>query len=274
MRTKPWPLLLLAVLQILTPVGTILMNAWGLGVKPLYILQWILERPAIDIFETLFLMPIAGIALYQMKAWSYAVFLAALGWGLVANMRHWNYAAQAFPIWKMLIVYGFQFLLVIYFMIPSVRKIYLDRSVRWWEAKRRFSLKLPVRLMFGAGEFQGTMQNISEGGMLMQSDSELETGKVVTLFFHILDRQFEVPGQVRYVMAQSQGGRVYGIQFQHSHETLARFKKLVRGLELMGIEDRDQAFKKPWYQGMREWVVTFLKTGKGLVPEIKSTRKS
>jgi Tfp pilus assembly protein PilZ len=274
MRTKPWPLILLAILQILSPAGTILFNAWALDVKPIYVLRWLLEKPALQIFESLFLMPIAGVAIYQMKAWSYAIFLAAMSWSFAANFRNWHYAVQSFPMWKGLLVYTFQILLAFYFMIPSVRKTYLDRSVRWWEAQKRFSLRLPVLLSFGKESASGVMKNISEGGILLQTEHPFESGQEVQIRFDVLEVRYEVPGQIRYALSLPQGERGYGVQFRHTAESYARFHQLIRGLSLIGIIDRDQAFKKPWYQGMRDWFVTLLKTGKGLTPEVKASRRN
>lgn len=274
MKTRPWPLVLLAIFQILSPLGTILFNSWALGVKPTYVLQWVMHRTPLEIFESMFLMPIAGIAIYQMKNWSYLLFLGTLSWSLFANLRNWTYAESSLPRGMTLLVYVLQFGLAFYFMIPAVRRTYLDPRVRWWEAKRRFLLQVPVSLEIAGNPIEGVMQNISEGGIFLSCAHRLEPKQEGKLRFNVLNLDFEVQGQVVYVLEGADGKPSYGVRFLHTPESLKRFRGLARGLELIGLRDRDQEIRKPWYQSVMEWALEVLRTGKGLVPEIKSSRKS
>lgn len=274
MRTRPWPLILLAIFQILSPLGTILFNSWALGVKPIYVLSWILERPPLKIFESLLLMPIAGVAIYQMKAWSYAVFFIAMIWSMGSNLANLDYATKTFSVGMIILIYAFQVGLAIYFMIPAVRKTYLDARVRWWEAKRRYNLRVPVSLEFGGEKDSAQIENISEGGVLIQSKSALDAAKPYRLRFDVLGVQYEISSQLVYAGPVSGGLHSYGFRFLHTAETIRVFKRLMSGLELVGVSFRDQNLKQPWYLSVWDWAAGVFKTGKGLVPDVKSSRKA
>jgi hypothetical protein len=281
MRNRPWPLILLALFQILSPFGTVLFNAWALGVKPAYVLGWIFEKPFLKIFESLALMPIAGIAIYQMKAWSYAVFLVAMVWSLGSNLSNWSYVSKNYSLGMMILVYAFQIGLALYFMLPSVRRTYLDSRVRWWEAKRRFLLAGPITVdspeLQGEGQSGGqttaTIQNISEGGVLLSIQRALDPSRRYRLQFTVLGVPYEAQGQMVYEAPRSGESRTYGVQFVHTPTSKKAFKRLMKGLQLVGLDHRDRRQQKHWLIEIRDWATGVFKTGKGLVPEVKPDRK-
>lgn len=273
MRTRPWPLVLLAMLQVLSPIGTVLFNSWALGVKPIYVISWIFQSPFLKIFETVALMPIAGIAIYQMKSWSYVLFFLSMAWSLASNLRNWNYASQNYSLWMMLLVYIFQIGLAIYFMIPSVRKTFLDSRVRWWEAKRRYLLEIPVALNLAGTKERGRMINLAEGGMLAEFQLALKEHSQIQLSFNVFSAVFSTPGEVVYTMDRGGGKKAYGIRFLHTPETHRKFRNLAHALELIGIRDRDQNLRQPWYLELWDWAITLVRSGRGWIPDFKSPRK-
>ncbi len=279
MKTRPWPLVILAILQFLSPVATILFNAYVLDVKASYVVKWMLEKPPIQIFETLLLMPIAGIAIYQMKRWGYFVFFAAMIWGLGSNLMAIRQSPDGAAPGVMALLFAAPMALALYFLLPSVRRTYMDPTVRWWEAKRRFLLDVPLDIQAAGPALTCKAQNISEGGVaFLISDAEaqkigLKNEQEIRIRFSVANVEFSVPGMVMYSMQQP-GGRFYGVRFLHTSETRKRFVDLMKGLELIGVAHRDQDVIKPWYINMRDWAFTLAKTGKGLVPEVKSTRKT
>jgi hypothetical protein len=276
MKTRPWPLVILAVLQFFAPLATILFNSAMLGVKPTYVLGWILEKSWFQIFETLLLMPIAGIAIYQMKRWGYFVFFACMGWGLGSNIQALSNSPGSNAIWFLLVVFALPVVLALYFLLPSVRRTYFDPSVRWWEAKRRYLLEIPILVEIDGKELNGKLQNISEGGVaLTLEESQLRDAQQIPLRFNVAGVDFKIHGMVMYSMQPASGPRAYGVRFLHTRETAHRYAELMRGLELIGVVHRDQDAIQPWYLGVRDWLVTLLTTGKGLVPDVnRSARKN
>jgi hypothetical protein len=274
MKSRPWPLVILAVLQLFSPIATVFFNAFAFGVKPTYVIQWILEKPPLQVFEALFLMPIAGIAIYQMKRWGYFVFFTAMVWGLVSNLRAIGNAQGAFSPGIVIVLFALPMCLALYFLLPSVRRTYFDPSVRWWEAARRFLLEVPLVAKTANGALQAKIQNISEGGVAFVAEDSKIDGLELDLSFQVSGVSFAVRGQVMYSIAQAGGTRAYGVRFLHTPETKKQFSRLMKGLELIGVVHRDQEGSMPWYLAVMEWAATLVTTGKGLVPEVKSSRKS
>ncbi|MCM2277330.1 MAG: PilZ domain-containing protein [Oligoflexia bacterium] len=274
MKTRPWPLVLLALFQVLSPLGTLLFNSWALGVKPAYLWTWLLQRPGLEVFETLALMPLAGLALYQMKSWGYAFFLAALSWGFFRNLSRWDYASQYFSLGLATALYAVQAALALYFLIPSVRKVYLNPRLRWWEAKRRFVFEHPLEIRHENQPLTGRSENISEGGIFATLPARLEKGTRVSVRFSLLGVAFEREAKVVYSVGREGGNFAHGLRFENGPGTARRFRRFIRGLELIGVPCRDQAERLPWHVSIGRWALGVARTGKGLVPETPSSRKS
>ncbi|OFZ81500.1 MAG: hypothetical protein A2603_04655 [Bdellovibrionales bacterium RIFOXYD1_FULL_55_31] len=272
MKTRPWPLVVLAIIQVLTPIFNVLFNAWVLGVSPSVVLTWMFQRPWLEIFQTLALMPIAGYAVFRMKKWSYPVFFGAIFWSMLANLQHWQYVTSQMPSWAFLFVYGCDILLVSYFLLPAVRATYFDPRVRWWESKPRYELKLEVRAELSQNEvLEGLILNVSEGGAFVHFDRKLAVGDIVNLRFEIIHQEFMIPGKVVYARAESGQDPFYGVQFIHSKATVRRFQNLVRGLKALGFQDRSSL--KPWFRDLQDWLVQLFKTGRGWIPELQYRKK-
>lgn len=268
MRTRPWPLVLLALAQILSPLGTILGNAWSHEVHPRHIFGWILLRGPFEIFEALALMPLAGVAIFLMKRWSYAFFFAALTWSLASNLKQWHYASGTLSLPAILGLYLTQLALAAYFLTPSVRRTYFDPRVRWWESKPRYELKAPAVLAAGGERADGELLNVSEGGAFVSTAPEWRVGDAVMLSFWIMNQEFTIAGRIVHARALSAERHCYGVEFEHSPESRRRFRGVARGLEELGFQDRTP--REPALAGFKAWLTRLLKTGKGLTPEIRS----
>lgn len=268
MRTRPWPLVLLALAQILSPVFTVLFNAWVLDVHPRHVLGWIFLRSPLEIFESLLLMPIAGIAIYRMKRGSYAIFFAALTWALVSNFKQWSYASHAISLPAIVGMYVAQLALAGYFLMPSVRRTYFDPRVRWWESKPRYELKAPAVLEVGSEKGEGELLNVSEGGAFLATARTWNTGEKAKLTFWIMSQEFQIEGRVVHARELSPERRCYGIEFIHTPESQKRFRGVARGLAELGFQDRTP--RPNPLKDLRDWAVRLVKTGKGWTPEIRS----
>ncbi len=236
-KKRPPLLIALAVLQFLSPLGTILFNAMALGVKPSYVLGWILERPPVQIFEALFLMPIAGLAILRMKTWSYLLFFALMAWSFARNVGRWGDVSQTHSRWMLVLVYGLQVALALYFFLPSVRRVYLDARLRWWESKPRYPLGITARLE----ESPVILENLSEGGVFVRTGPEfpkLQAQSVVKISFGIQGSKFMLPCRVMYSRAMATGETGYGMRFEHDRDSKRRMVRLAKGLKFIGLAGR------------------------------------
>jgi hypothetical protein len=226
---------------------------------------WILERPPLEAFQTLALMPIAGIAIWAMKNWSYPVFLVALVWSAARNISNWGYARGMMPLPAAIATYLFELVLVGYFLHPNVRKTYFDPNVRWWESKPRFVLKIEAELRAASRAMVITILNLSEGGLFITAPSELVVGDHVEIGFNLLGLTYSAPGKLVHSRTMENGTTCFGVQFEHTPESAESFRRLARGLEVLGFKDRGVAERR--WESLKAWMVTLATTGKGLVPE-------
>jgi hypothetical protein len=262
---------MLAVLQFLTPIFTILFNAAALRVSPLRVASWIFARPPLEVFETLALMPIAGLAIYVMRRWSYAIFIVALSWSVFRNLSHWNYSSAMIPAPALLFIYFSEISFVTYFLLPSVRNAYFDPNIRWWEHKPRYLLELAASftLKSGAARGQGMILNLSEGGAFLKLKEKIQKDQDLRLEFNVLTLPFSVEGRVVHAR-EVDGGTCYGIQFAHTAESRQSMQRLTAGLDALGFNERDG--RQSPFAEFKSWLTTLLKTGKGLVPEVPKKR--
>jgi hypothetical protein len=267
MKTRPWPLVVLAVLQIGAPAASILMSAFAYQTSPFQVLYWLFQRPLLEIFEFFFLMPIAGVAIYQMKRWSYVVFFATMAWSLWTKMRHWDFAMGSVSTGLLLGVYGAQGALALYFLLPAVRRTYFDPAVRWWESLPRFMIHAPASIQKGGVAYESKIFDLSEGGARVRCATPLVPGEELVLSFMVLSRSFSVPSRVLHVLQTPADGQSFGVSFMHNEQSAAQFKGLARGLGMMGFPDRQE--RRPFLQSLREWGLRLVKTGKGFLPEPK-----
>ena len=206
MKTRPWPLVVLAILQILSPLASILISAIAYQTSPFQVLYWLFQRPALEIFEFFCLMPIAGIAIYQVKKWSYAVFAIAMLWSFWTKISHWDYAMSNVNASMLFGVYFLQFGIALYFVLPSVRRTYFDPTVRWWETLPRYLIMAPAKIQLGDEEKSGEVCDLSEGGARIRCADPLSKGQEVRLMFSVLTRSFSVSGQVMHAL-ETEGRR-------------------------------------------------------------------
>lgn len=274
MKNRPWPLVLLAALQALSPFFNVFFNAWALRVGPGQVMAWVLDQRPLAVFEFVALMPIAGVAIFMMKRWSYAVFCAAMGWSLISKIQHLSYAQGTLPWPALVAVYGLELALVTYFLLPAVRATYFDPRVRWWESKPRYELRLPATLETAARErLEASVMNLSEGGLFVRAARNLGLGSRIGVAFGILGQEFEAEGRVVHVReaaapgaSTGEGAYWHGIELAHTPATRARFRGLASALRDLGFQDRTP--RESLFESFRAWMSNLIRTGKGLTPEV------
>jgi hypothetical protein len=265
MRNRPWPLVILALIQVYTPLVSIFFNAWVLGVGPGKVMGWVMERGYFEAFQTLALMPIAGVAIWAMKPWSYPVSFAAILWAAIRNFQRLDYASGVMSATMIVAVYAFQLALVVYLLLPRVRRTYFDPSVRWWESKPRYVLKLAAVVRAGGRERQVSMLNLSEGGAFVSAQGELANDQKADLSFEILGQTFQVAGHVVHSRKMDDGRTCFGLRFEHTKDSARRFQRLAAALAELDFQDRGRNLRL--IESLRDWLGTFVKTGRGLLPD-------
>ena len=264
MLARPWPIVILAVLHLLGPVGNLFLSAW-VQKQTIndYFYSLIHTSSTWGLIDFFVLLPLAGIALYLCKKWSYPVFLVIAGTTVYSNFTTYQQYSDMFTLNMFLITFILDAVFVGYFLIPAVRAPYIDPRLRWWESKPRYLIRFRTILTNSQKKSNGVMMDISQGGAFVKTSSPLNTQEPVRLSFSVLGKEFNVKGQIVYQRQGKVPG--YGVQFLHTAQSKRSIKRLTRGLKNMGIPTRTQF---DWKSDLITWVADFVTTGKGLIPKL------
>lgn len=256
MNYKPVPLLILAFLHFIEPITKLVFYGLFYNVSPIKIAEAEINSGGLlQSFQFFFLFPIAGFAIYQVKRWSFNVFLIIEAWVIFANLNYYkglykmgHYGMLAFWIAFAVINIG----VVAYILLPAVRIAYLDPRVRWWEAKPRYQVKFPCRIN---GEHEGQVNNISESGLFILENEKLELGSPVKISFSQNDMNFELDSMVIHKFELG-GQSGFGVKFiDLLRENKKRLKNLCKVYESNNVERRPP--KRKIFSDMKKWFKSF-----------------
>ncbi|OFZ20559.1 MAG: hypothetical protein A2X94_11075 [Bdellovibrionales bacterium GWB1_55_8] len=264
MKTRPWPIVLLAFIYLLGPIYNTWSGAQVLDTPYFRYLSFLMTHAPWKTLAELSLYPLAAFAIYSVKGWSYPVYLLILGLDSFQKFQDWRHFSRLFTLPMFLGTIALNALLVGYFLIPAVRAAYFNKRLRWWESKPRYPVQLSGSLKLGETVTPCTVQNISEGGSFITAERSFILGALVDFELIILEQRLHITAKV--VHSQPGTAWCYGLQFHHTAETERKMKRAVKALKLLGL--RPRTVNPPWWDSLRGWVITLVKTGKGFVPDV------
>lgn len=252
MKHRPLIFILIALAHILEPIikityfkfttpfsfGTIISN-----ISHIHTLR--------EVFEFWFLFPIGGLALLGVKRWSYPIFVSVQLYSIYSHLTYeqytWPYVSEV-PFFSSLVLLFVNALIIIYFAFPDVRRPFFDKSVRWWETRTRYNMRLPMTFSLNnPGEIIDTeILNISQSGVFINHKGVLDVGTVVLMNINYKDMSITLAGEVKSQHAFN-GERGLGIKFSFTNiwENLY-MRKIVKeiGKDLKKIEKAQQKATK------------------------------
>ncbi|MDH4129545.1 MAG: PilZ domain-containing protein [Spirochaetota bacterium] len=241
MHKKPILIDILAIIYILAPVFSLLYFSYTIyGNLPSPISTYFnslgsIAGPTIDKIAFIACFPIAGIAIYMVRKWSYPVFFLVTAWALYGNYVTWHNNPQGLSLSLLIVATVANFVGVAYVLIPEVRKLYLDPSLRWWESEPRYKVSLENKN--DKGEKNGDITNISIGGIFIipSDNSSLQIGNSYPINFSFGDYKISLSGKVVHHNPNYLKG--YGIQFiDLNHEQKSNLKKLTKEFKRQGYD--------------------------------------
>lgn len=263
MKRKPWSLVVLALLHILAPIGNLLFNSLRTGRS--LTAQWhfwfdLLPKPLLLIY--IVLPVVAGLLIFVCRRWSYWAYIACISVVFLSNFYSYWTSMDFTTLMQMILVLTVDVLVVAYFVVPSVQKIYFDPRLRWWEAAPRYNFN-------HSGQVNGVaafLKNLSQGGLFMTEGPTLHENDQVDISWNYQGQDIKVQGLVAYANPHPKM-LGYGVRFQHTPETQKQVdlviedlhkKKLIVVQRLPGPED-----------SFGVWLKKLLTTGEGLFPKVK-----
>ena len=275
MEYKPWPLLILAFFHFIEPVTKVLFYSVYFHLNPLSVV--VLEyqaATALQVFEYFFLFPIAGIAIFAVKKWSFPVFILVELWVLITNLPYLSELYQTQQGWLLsfFIFFGtLNIIVVSYLLLPAVRIAYLDPRIRWWEAKPRYTVSIECEINKQAA---GTIRNISKSGVFIATNNELPINSEIHLDFTAISplnksRHFHI--QINAIVLHKfkiNNHEGYGIRYSTpDHKNRLLMNSMIKHFEKSNFERRPARRN---IIDLLHWLRTLITTGRGLLPNRKT----
>lgn len=249
MERRPWPIVILALLNLLAPLFYLLKTYYTTHF-PLVIFVKALFLPENILLTIHMIIPclVAAVSIYAVKKWSYHVFFLTMMWVIIRNFYNY-FIANDISALQLIGAILVNILLVSYFLIPAIKEAYMNPKLRWWEAKTRYKKSIHVLLQQDNQQYHGTISNISEGGVFINS-CNLAIDNPLRLAFTDNQFHFNLEGKVVYQIPDGNG---YGIQFFNLNRTLKKeLKKFVLGLEKQKVPLTRPL--KHWTIDLKEWI--------------------
>lgn len=267
MRIRPWPIVLVAVICMIAPIFNFIYSALILNksLVDYYHMIFRLTHPA-ELAIWFLLPPLVGLAIFAFNKWSYFLFLGFMSVISIWTAYEWSIHTTKFSTTSFLLFELVNCLVIAYFLLPGIRFIYFTPQVRWWEQKPRYLVSIPAKVRVGHQEHKCEIRNISEGGALVYCTTPLEATLDFDLNFNLQGTAFNMQGNI--VHAGKDG---YGCVFADFTPSVKDYKKAIYQLKKSGVPQRTPP--PPWQKSLWNWIKTFLKTGKGLVPESQDDKK-
>lgn len=236
MKRKPWAIIVLALLHILAPIGNIILNSYRSGRSYSQTWDfWFYNLPKSLFIAYVILPPVAGIFIYICKRWSYWCYAACLALIFLGNVYGFWTSMNLLNFVTLVAVMVIDVLAVAYFVAPSVRKVYFDPRMRWWETAPRYVFDVQSSM---SGE-ASLIKNISEGGAFVETSSSYNEGQSVELQWGYDGAEFSMPGKVVYRKPIASGIGC-GVRFDHSPKTEKIMKTLIQKIHKEGKMIRDR----------------------------------
>lgn len=274
MRRRPWPILILAFLQIFVePIYNVFLSSYLSHAGPVAYLQHMAARGRwADLFYILVLPPIMGLCVYAMKRWSYALFIAGATWMLFKNLQ----VAQAGAVsmaWFILYYVG-NIAFVGYFLAPAVVRPYLRRELRWWESKPRYLVDYDAVIATADGEVRGKIQDFSVGGVFVTTAKPIDMSTVHSLRITGSGVDLEVTARPVFQRPTSMTDSPYGYGLRYADlsakakaDVLGHAKALRKAHALTLLRPIDA------WTDFKTWLKELVRTGHGLMPRTETAKK-
>lgn len=263
MKTKPWSLIILALLHILSPLGSLSLNAFRMGrsiVEQWYYWFNVIPKPLLFIYVAVPML--AGLFIYVCRRWSYWAYLASIAIIFLSNLYSFSTNMTVATFGVLLFVILTDILVVAYFVVPSVQKVYFDPRMRWWEVAPRYNFDHEGTVNGG----RAFLKNLAQGGLYMTSGPRLDEGDKVDIYWNYNDKEVTVSGIVVY-KSPNPSAPGYGVRFNHTVETQGKVKEVVAQLHEKGLIVKERLPGPE--DSFRSWLKKLVTTGEGLFPKVK-----
>lgn len=262
MRVRPWPIIIIALIHVLAPFFNIYFSAQLNKVPVTDYIEFLIQNKTMAENIFWFFIPfITGLSILMFRKWSYFLLM---GFTLTTSSLfayEW-FTSPKLPLEIFLLLETVNIIILSYFLLPSVRNVYLKRSLRWWEQKPRYLVDIPILIETKNSTSTGSISNISVGGGMIETSLDFSRGDIFKSTFEIFQKKMTVETQVVF-----KGLEGYGTFFTKVLPSQNELNKIIDQFSVQGYPLRTEipSLKESFKQWARGAV-----RGKGLIPRTET----
>jgi len=237
MNRRPWPIVLMAILQFLSPFLYIAVAAMFYHLSLSATTNEVLElTPDLRKFEIFFLPIILSGLILLTRKWGYylvvlgSIYLIARG---IIEFKASNNTDPVFP----LVLSNLVCLVVVVILIVGrkTRAVYFNPRLRWWETSPRYIVGLTASVTrVGARPLKAELKDIAAGGAgLNASERGFLRNEIVNLEFQYEGEPFQLKAKVAWEKEIGDGKEFLGLQWADDNTTSgwSKIRRLLRTLK-------------------------------------------
>lgn len=269
MQRRPWPLVFLAIFQLLGPIGSIFISALmnKVGIIEMTTAIWNYSRP-IDLLEFYALPVMLGGFIFLAKRWGYYIVLALACFSIYLNIREWRVASDVISLPVLMGVIAANIALIVYLLLPNVRAVFMNSRLRWWETPPRYLVSIKALVSKNDGHAKpARIADLSVGGAGIETESELfQSGDTVLVTYEHDGRTVLMRATAVYSRYDGTGYR-YGIEWQRGSEDDER--RTMRFID--ELESKKTTICNPppqWSDDLKAWWLRAKRDPGAWIPEI------
>jgi hypothetical protein len=272
MRNRPWPIILLALFQLVMPFIVIVLASRFYSLELSRYIRTLFYLKSPFEFWMFFIAPtVASLSIFAVRRWSYPIFFACVGVSLYLDLSHWTMSATVFPTVLIILTHVFNILAVTYLLLPAVWSLYINPKFAWWRSMPRYLLSHMGQVKGTHGFSTCELRDISKGGALVESEVRYSTGDEVAVSFNYSGLPFLSRGRVAYCRDLPNGKFAYGVKFgELDKENKKTLRQIIGSLKRLQLESVPRSMRH--HEGLLPWFLHLISTGNGLVPTLPRRR--
>lgn len=274
MHRKPGILIFLAVLQLVSPIGDIIIGAALSNATPWAYFKFLsVHEPFRFLLGHLGLQALSAYAIFSVKLWSIPVFLFACAINILETALSWRFATSASSMSVLISAHLLNIGLITYFLLPAVRDVYLNRRLRWWENNPRYKIDAAGILFDSTARSEVRVHDISLGGTFISGAPGTlpDLDRDMTIQFSYEGVQIQARGKIRHKSTRAKDKEMCGVEFfDLGQETRKALKNLTSALEFLGVERRPE--RRNAWADLKAWFIGAVTRGEGLVPDTAAVK--
>jgi len=172
MKKRPLIIKIISLGYLLTPVFFIAQYFYFSKVFIFHFSTWMTLLTPYKL-SLILIPPIVAFGIFKMRQWGWYLSLVHMFFILGNNTLSFLVGSRT-PPWAIIIFSLVTLVILLTFVRKEIRAPYFNPRIRWWESKPRYAITMQVEMGNDRMKITGETYNISEGGMFMVSQSDVE----------------------------------------------------------------------------------------------------